>query len=165
MGRSSTSTLDYNTERQELKQAWGDFLGKMANWDWFATLTFRDPGPGNGNWTKPGWGYAKNAFKGFVAAVQPVLGAAEYVRMFELQKERGVPHIHALLSSPELPRRDEAWAWWWGRYGFARILPYDHKLGARYYLCKYISKDIADIEFSPGLDNGCNGLLQSGATP
>jgi uncharacterized protein (DUF2126 family) len=68
--------------------------------------------------------------------------------MFELQKERGVPHIHALLSSPELPRRDEAWAWWWKQYGFARILPYDHRLGARYYLCKYITKDIADIEFS-----------------
>ena len=69
----------YNTEKQELKQAWGDFLGELANWDWFATLTFRDPGPGNGNWTKPGWAYAKSAFKGFVAAVQPVLGAAEYV--------------------------------------------------------------------------------------
>jgi len=115
-------------------------------------LTFRDPGPGNGTWTKPGWTYAKHAFRDFLAAVQPVLGAAQYgYRMFELQKERGVPHIHALLSSPELPRRDEAWAWWWKQYGFARILPYDHRLGARYYLCKYITKDIADIEFSPGL--------------
>lgn len=151
MTEPSPSTLNYSTEKQELKQAWADFLGELSSWDWFATLTFRDPGPGQGNWTKPGWTYAKNAFRGFVEAIQPVLGAAQYVRMFELQKERGVPHIHSLLSAAELPRRQDAWAWWWQRYGFARILPYRHELGARYYLCKYITKDIADIEFSADL--------------
>jgi len=71
--------------------------------------------------------------------------------MFELQKRRGVPHIHALVAGEGLPRRDEAWKWCFDNYGITRILPYDRKLGAGYYLCKYITKGVTDIEFG-GVD-------------
>jgi hypothetical protein len=41
--------------------------------------------------------------------------------------------------------------WWYEHYGIARILPYQAELGARYYLGKYLTKEIADIQFSPAL--------------
>jgi hypothetical protein len=33
----------------------------------------------------------------------------------------------------------------------ARILPYQQELGARYYLGKYLTKELADVRFSPVL--------------
>ena len=42
------------------------------------------------------------------------------------------------LSEPELV------SW---RSPVARILPYDPSKGAGYYLCKYLSKEMSDIEF------------------
>jgi len=38
--------------------------------------------------------------------------------------------------------------WCYRQYGIARILPYNPKLGAGYYLCKYLTKELADVEFS-----------------
>ena len=111
-------------------------------------MTFRDPRPGSGTWTKPGVAYAKRAWKAFTEAIQPPLGPLAWVRCFELQKWRGVPHIHALVgkSDPAIP-----WwamkAWCWQNYGMARVLPYDPDQGAGYYLCKYVTKELGDIEF------------------
>ena len=139
-------------KRQELKQAWGKWLSGLADWDWYATLTFRDPSdPDRPGWTKPGWAYAKGAWGRFVQSLPIPLGEPIWVRMFELQRWRGVPHIHALIGGVKDLRRDEAWAWWFKRYGLARILPYDPSLGAGYYLCKYVVKELGDIDFSGGL--------------
>jgi hypothetical protein len=41
--------------------------------------------------------------------------------------------------------------WWFKQYGIARILPYDRSRGAGFYLCKYVTKDLGDIQFSEGL--------------
>jgi len=41
--------------------------------------------------------------------------------------------------------------WWWSHYGIARVLPYDERLGARYYLGKYLTKQLADVVASPQL--------------
>lgn len=41
--------------------------------------------------------------------------------------------------------------WWYENYGIARILPYKQELGARYYLGKYLTKEVADIQFGGGL--------------
>ena len=35
--------------------------------------------------------------------------------------------------------------------GFNRIVEYVPEKGANYYICKYIVKDLQDIEFSEGL--------------
>jgi hypothetical protein len=39
--------------------------------------------------------------------------------------------------------------WWYDHYGIARVLEYDHELGARYYLAKYLTKEVADLQVSP----------------
>jgi len=41
--------------------------------------------------------------------------------------------------------------WWFAKEGIARILPYDRQLGARFYLCKYVTKDLGDVRFSKNL--------------
>jgi hypothetical protein len=80
------------------------------------------------------------------------LGEPTWVRGMEYQHWRGVPHFHALLSGVKDLRRDEAWQWWFKRFGMARILPYDRQLGAGFYLCKYVVKELGDIQFSDGFD-------------
>jgi len=150
---NSDLCLSKSTTKQDLKQAWGAWISGLANWDWYATLTFRDPEPEElaRGYTKRGWGYAVKAYKRFVEALPAPLGVGHWVRMFEYQQERGVPHVHALLSGVQDLRRDEAWSWWFQRYGLARILPYDNKLGAGYYLCKYVTKELGDVKFSDSL--------------
>jgi len=140
--------LYQNTNSQALKQAWGHWLTGLAEWEWFVTMTFRDPRPAAGTWTKPGWGYAKGAWNAFRKAIQGPLGEPAWVRCFELQPWRGVPHIHALVGNvdPAIRRMDMV-DWCWDRYGMARVLPYDPGQGAGYYLCKYVAKELGDIEF------------------
>ena len=84
----------------EVKQAWGNWLTGLAEWEWFVTMTFRDPPqlPGRGTWTKPGWGYAKKAWREFQAVTMPAVDQRKWVRCFEMQEWRGVPHIHALVA-------------------------------------------------------------------
>jgi len=52
------------------------------------------------------------------------------------------PHTHLLMGGLEGVRRDKWWSTWWTWYGAARILPYDSRLGASYYLTKYAVKDV-----------------------
>jgi len=48
--------------------------------------------------------------------------------------------------------RSKDWVdWWHERYGIARIEPYNAELGARYYLGRYLTKEVADIQYSPQL--------------
>ena len=79
---------------------------------------------------------------------RPPLGELAWVRMFEIQKDRSVPHIHALVGrcDPAVRRMDLV-DWAWRRWGMTRVLEYDPGLGASYYLCKYVTKELADIEF------------------
>ena len=145
---------DYN-RKQDLKQAWGGWLSTLATWDWWVTLTFRDletslDAP---NWTKPGWGYTGHAWDRFVKELGETKGLHDlsWVRGREYQHWRGVPHFHGLIGGVQDLRRDEAWSWWFQRYGIARIEPYNRELGAGYYLCKYVTKELGDIQFSAGL--------------
>ena len=143
----------------ELNQAWGQFVdevgGRKGGWDWFATLTFRDRTEEEvkRGWTKVGWKYSERACDGFLGWLTLVKGLGDiwWFRAREYQHWRGVPHWHLLIGGVEELRRDEVWAWWFDRYGFARILPYDPGLGARYYLTKYVTKELGDIGFSPNL--------------
>lgn len=132
-------------------QAWGQWLSELFQWDWFVTMTFRDPPVDTPwrLWTKPGWAYAKRAWRGFVQAAQPALGQLAWVRCFEIQRDRGVVHIHALVGNvdPSVRRMDMV-DWAWERYGISRVLEYDPGQGAGYYLSKYLAKDLADIEIS-----------------
>jgi len=134
--------------RRAVKQAWGDWLTTLANWEWFVTMTLRDP-PGPGTWTRPGWATAKRAWREFTGLCRPAVGRLRWVRCFEIQRDRGVPHVHALMANMDgLVRRMDMVDWAWERWGIARVLEYDCRLGAGYYLSKYLTKDIADIDFS-----------------
>lgn len=171
-GGGSRGNLD------EIKQAWGDFLeqiGKDLNgWDWFVTFTFRDPSnPKYPNWTQPGWQYAHTAlrkwndaictnrfFNGAVSSVPYWIACMEYQRWRGQSgvpgMNRGVPHWHLLVGGTgqgtENEERRMDWVdWWFENYGLARILPYRQELGARFYLGKYLVKEMADVVASPQL--------------
>jgi hypothetical protein len=149
---------------QDLKQSWGDWLSELGDrvggWDWWASLTFRDI-EGQGAWTRPGWAYTAKAWRLWITELeqrafeqapldslkQPRRGL-EWVRAREEQRGRGIDHFHALLSGVGDLRRDGAWLWWFDRYGIARIEPYNRELGAGYYLCKYVTKELGDLQFS-----------------
>ena len=114
-------------------------------------MTLKNP-RGICSWTKPGYASAKRAWGEFTARARPALGELEWVRMFEIQHWRGVPHVHALVGNTDPSvRRLDLVDWAWGRWGIARVEEYNKELGARFYLTKYVTKRIADIEFSRNL--------------
>lgn len=143
----------------DTRKVWGDFVDdvgrRKGGWDWFATLTFRDRSEAEvaRGWTKVGMGYSKRACDAFLRNVGDSRGlhGHYWFRAREFQKDRGVPHFHLLVGGVKDLRRDEAWEWWFKRYGFARILPYEAEKGARFYLCKYVTKELGDFEFSDNL--------------
>lgn len=116
-------------------------------------MTFREPPLDSPGWTKIGWGYSGRAWDRFVTELgaRKGLHSLWWVRGREYQTWRGVPHFHGLIGGVRDLRRDEAWSWWFQRYGIARIEPYDRSLGAGFYLCKYVTKELGDIQFSKGL--------------
>lgn len=152
---------DTTTERgrqAQLRDAWGGFLTDLGDrngrWDWWFTGTFRDKAsPEAPYWTKPGWSYTGKAWDKFIVelGLRKGLHDVRWVRGREYQHWRGVPHFHGLIGGVAGLRRDGAWAWWFKEYGIARIEPYDPQLGAGFYLCKYVTKELGDIQFSAGM--------------
>lgn len=66
----------------------------------------------------------------------------EYVRVTEYQ-QRGVPHYHGfMLNTDGYMRLAAKDAWFFLAHGFARVMPYDARRDARFYLAKYVVKDI-----------------------
>jgi len=122
-------------------------LHKTYPWDWFATFTFARTISPNGAayWFER---YLRAAGNEGVAKPY-AFRADEYGPLF------GRFHLHALIGNVShltlwcgdfLP--PNAWGkkcCWLHRWpcGYARIFPYDPALGARYYLSKYITKQLA----------------------
>jgi hypothetical protein len=142
--------------RENISREFGQWLDGMSSWEWYATLTFRDPeNPRYPGWSRVGWKFAHKALESLNSALISNLSDNPpenpvWVACMELQ-ERGVPHWHALVSNVGNQRRMGWVDWWFEHYGIARILPYQQELGARYYLGKYLTKQISDIRFSPAL--------------
>ena len=162
---------------REVNEAMGEWLGSIADWDWYCTFTFRDPVaklvkrhtwdgilvPGreyevdvHKGWERIGWKAANNAINRWNGYMCSMLGYEEtggnplWVACMEPQK-RGVPHWHVLAENVGDVRRVDVSSWWEEHYGFARIFAYDPELGANYYLGKYVSKRLSEIRFSPAL--------------
>ena len=144
----------------QIKAAWGDFMDEIGKqiggWEWFATFTFRDPeNPNYPGWTKPGWKYAHRALwdwnDALLSATMGKLCIPYWIACMEYQHWRGVPHWHLLVANTANERRMDWVDWWYAHYGIARILPYQEKLGARYYLGKYLVKELADVVVAPRL--------------
>lgn len=134
----------------ELKEAMGTWLGQLAPWDVFSTWTFSRPVQVGGAmfWARRHLRWLEKV------AAQPIYG---FVGV-ETGNTGGLLHIHALLGNvghlkPSCgvclsPGE-------WGRgccmlhawpCGLARVFPYDPKLGARFYVSKYVSKCLAEWE-------------------
>jgi hypothetical protein len=115
----------------QLSEAWGDFLSQYQ-WEWFMTLTFREPVPSY---------RAYRLFRRYVADIRRAAGIPiAWFMVFEHGAGTGRLHIHALLLNVAHLSR----LWWmdeWDhRAGWARILPFDHRRGAAYYCAKYVTK-------------------------
>ena len=114
-----------------LRQAWVDLLNRY-NWDWFATLTFRSP---------PTTYTANNRLRRWLNTIQrEEKRNIGYYKGMEFTR-LGVPHFHLLMGNLDGVRREKYWGLWFRQNGRGRILPYDAKLGAGYYLTKYVVKD------------------------
>lgn len=146
----------YSITNEDLKQAWGELLTNLGDqaggWDWWVTLTFREP-PKAPGWTKIGWGYSGKAWDALAMEVglRKGLHGLWWVRGREYQTWRGVPHFHGLIGGVGDLRRLDIMDWWNDRYGFAKVEAYEPTKGAGFYLCKYVTKELGDIQFSPGL--------------
>lgn len=124
---SSTQVYSVNS----LRQAWVDLLGRY-NWDWFVTLTFKEP---------PTTYTANNRLRRWIRTIEKQeRRKVGYYKGMEFSK-LGVPHFHLLMGNLDGVRREKYWELWFSQNGRARILPYDSKLGAGYYLTKYVVKD------------------------
>ena len=121
----------FNRQVNPLRLAWVDLLNRY-NWDWFATLTFKD---------LPKTYTAHNRLNRWLNTLErQEKRKIGYYKGMEFTKQ-GVPHFHLLMGNVEGVRRDKYWELWFTQNGRARILPYDPKLGPGYYLTKYVVKD------------------------
>ena len=135
-------------KREELKQEMGAWLGGLAPWDAFATWTFSRIVTAQGAmfWAKRHITWIEKA------AEQPVYGFVAAER----GGSGGLIHLHALLGNVKhmqifcgLKKKADAWkekcclvhAW---PCGYARVYPYNPALGAKFYVSKYITKDLAE---------------------
>lgn len=132
-----------------LRQAFGEWLGRY-NWTWWSTWTFRDEvSPLS----------AKKVFARFIVRTCP---GSWYFLAVEWHRWRDSVHCHALVGGVEGVRRLSVMDEWYRRYGIARIVEYNPKLGARYYLTKYITKELADWDVNlPCKQRGKKGVYKS----
>lgn len=126
-------TTKYTKVNPSLRQAWVDLLDRYE-WSWFTTLTFRD---------LPKSYTVANRIKKWLKAIKKAeRRPLSYFMCMEWTRVQNRPHAHLLMGNLEGIRRDKWWSTWYTQYGAARILPYDSRLGASYYLTKYVVKDV-----------------------
>jgi len=100
-------------------------------WQWFATLTFAKSISSI---------VAKKLFNNFVRRIDK---NAIYVLGVEWFKyKRDFIHIHSLIGNIKGFNPEEIMKKWHRQYGINKIEPYNKELGARFYLGKYLTKDL-----------------------
>ena len=123
--------------RKELSQSWGLFLSQF-HWDWFVTLTFRDPQPSF---------RANRLYQRFARDVERAAGlGVAWFMVFEYGSRTGRLHIHALMLNVAHLNRLMWMEEWNQRAGYARILPFDRSKGAAFYCAKYVTKTSSEWE-------------------
>jgi len=171
-----STKLDTVQKLPSLQKAWLSLIKKYEPYNWFVTLTFRDPVHKD---------VADRRFKRWIVHINNALYGGNYVKKkkgitwfkaMERQK-RGVLHFHCLIGSPGMRRlRRDVYMGAWvtncglkaskfrvdhGRFdkiqalpnsmdyisnGFARIYKYDPSKGADYYCSKYVTKGFDNID-------------------
>lgn len=117
----------------------GDWLGTMAPWQWFVTVTL-DPGRLNRGFTKAGMGTARRALRLLLAESR----AVEFVCVFELHRS-GVPHLHALLSGCPAINGAHAAEWMNDAVGLSRFKVFNPEGQAPAYIGKYLNKEMVEL--------------------
>lgn len=120
-------TVRHTNNKERLIQDMGNWLNPRP-WQWFVTLTFA--------MDRISPDRAKKLFEQFAQAsgINVV-----YFFVVEWHKFRDNVHIHALLGNVETELN-------W-KYGISRVLRYDPKLGARFYLSKFICSEMVEWDF------------------
>ena len=127
----------YIPQQKDLSSVFGEWLNEFK-WDWWATFTFkRDTSP-------------YRAKKSFLRFIRGVNRHAYYFIAIEWHHYRESVHIHALVGNVPEVRRLTEMDRWFATYGISRIWPYNRNLGARYYLSKYLTKELTDWDFNFG---------------
>ena len=126
------------------RESFAHFVQSLGDWEWFATLTFDDERiaqAGVPGWTRPGWGFGDRATRQWLDGDN---GHRRWAR-FREANDRGGWHFHALVAGVSGVSRRDAWQEWFDRHGLARVLPFDPKRGAGFYVSKYVVKDEGEI--------------------
>jgi hypothetical protein len=127
----------------ELRDAMAGFLARFP-WDWFLTLTFRDPVP---SFT------AHRRFSRFARDIEKAANLpVAWFRADEYGPAGGRLHLHALMINTAALSRLHWMDQWNHRNGYARILAFDPALGAAHYCAKYLTKNFGDWDLSDNLD-------------
>jgi hypothetical protein len=156
----------------DLVEATSWFIQSLCPWDWYFTLTFHDAvHPEQADKRFYRWVRGINIER-YGKRFREKHLSVPWVRATEYQK-RGVLHYHGLMGGGVSRLRRLTWMDYWekgfplrseqkssyrgptqlfsGGNGFARILPYNPRKGARYYLSKYLLKG-GEIDFSVPTD-------------
>lgn len=131
-----TLLRNYRTIGQS-RQVLGEHLNKLT-WSYFFTGTFKD------DFRKDAAVRALEKWWNNILWTKAIdRSTSGYSWFLEHHKGRDVPHIHALLLLPGCreQRLTSGWKTWFHHYGRCAIMKYDDKLGAGYYLTKYMVKE------------------------
>ncbi len=135
------------------RKAFGSWLS-VPRWDWYVTHTFKaDYVPSK---------LADKKWQSWLNTLcfhNRVMGAERpfYVRATEFQ-DRGTLHYHSLIGGISPAVRRLFFKDIWEFFGFARVVKYDPKRGAGFYVGKYITKDDSELRFSHNITRHLTGL-------
>lgn len=130
---------DGKTARGYLRKEWVEFVGSLANWTTFVTLTFEEEKYPDVAWSLFRWWVRLNNEYVFGKHYTRTVGHSyfSYVVGIESQK-RDVLHFHVLVDKPiKYALTHEAWG---DRCGYAWIDGEINKEKTVEYLCKYVTK-------------------------
>lgn len=128
--------------QRQLREAWGQFLSQFS-WDWFVNLTFRGEVPTF---------RAYRILDRFLRDLEAAAGVPiHWFRADEYGERLGKFHMHLLIGNVAHLRRVYWMDDWNRRAGYARILQFDRRRGAAYYVAKYITKQSGEFAMSENL--------------
>src|SRR6266478_2979629 len=135
-------------QRAMLPDAYGEFLSKLAAWDWFVTITFRDILPRD---------LAIARIQEWLADIQAQVGGRQigWILAEEFGRIGGRYHCHMLVTGVGKERRKFWWSEAFRRFGRSEIRPFDPRKAAAFYAAKYAAKQLGEIQFG-GLLSGRN---------
>jgi len=138
-GRTIERRAGERQARENLPEAWGNFLAALAAWDWFVTITFRSDPPAQdaalkriGLWLADLQGQAGGKPIGWILAE-------------EFGRVGGRYHCHLLITGVRHLQRRFWWSVAFNRFGCTSIEPFDPRKAAAFYAAKYAAKALGAI--------------------